>query len=84
MFRRDCRFRRARLVDVQVTMVSDDAARAYMTVEVNAHEAQTGRLTVDAREANVNLAKRDGEWVVTNAETRDPPETVARPTPPDP
>jgi len=64
-------------VDLQVTMASDDAARAYMTVEVTARDAQTGQSTLDAREANLTLAKRDGEWVVTNAETREPPERPA-------
>jgi hypothetical protein len=65
-------------VDVQVTMESERAARASMTVEVNGRDAQTGQPTVDAREGYVNLAKRDGEWVVTNAEAR---ETLEKPPP---
>jgi hypothetical protein len=72
-------------VDVQVTMESDDAARAYMTVEVNAHDAQSGQPTLDTRDASVNLAKREGEWVVTNGETRETPEKPAeKPVPPRP
>jgi hypothetical protein len=69
------------LVDVQVTMVSDAAARAYMTVEVNAKDPQTGQPTVDARPATVDLAKRDGEWMITDAETRETPEQSTAPRP---
>jgi len=60
-------------VDVQVTMESDDAARAFMTVEVNAHDAHSGQRTFDARDASVNLAKREGEWVVTSGEALEKP-----------
>jgi hypothetical protein len=68
-------------VDVQVTMESAEAARAYMTVEVNGRDVQTGQPTVDTREGNINLARRDGEWVVTKAEAR---ETLEKPAPPRP
>lgn len=63
-------------VDLTVTLQSDDAARAYMTVEVTSRDARTGEPTVDAREANVTVAKRDGDWVITRAES---PETLKRP-----
>jgi hypothetical protein len=68
-------------VDVQVTMESAEAARAYMTVEVNGRDVQTGQPTVDAREGDINLARRDGEWVVTNAVAREAPEKAAPPRP---
>jgi hypothetical protein len=63
-------------VDVQVTLDSDDAARAYMTVEITGTDARTGERTVDAREADVALAKRGGEWVITTAASK---ETLTRP-----
>ena len=58
-------------VDVQVTL---DAARpgsasAYLTAKVS------GRDSVDAREADVRLARIGDKWVVTGAETR---ETLTR------
>ncbi|PYQ94993.1 MAG: hypothetical protein DMF95_13545 [Acidobacteria bacterium] len=63
-------------VDVQITVDSDSTARAYLTVEVTSPDRQTRRPTVDAREASVVLAKRNGEWVITNAESK---ETLTRP-----
>jgi len=63
-------------VDVQVTVDSDAAARAYMLVEVTGHDARTGERTLDAREARLRLAKRNGDWVITSAES---PETLNRP-----
>lgn len=58
-------------VDVQVTIDPQVATRAhaYFTAKVS------GRDTVDAREADVTLAKTDGAWLVTNAETK---ETLTR------
>ena len=63
-------------VDVQVTVDSDDAARAYMTVEVRSEDARTGERSLDARDARLTLTKRDGEWVVTTAES---PQPLGRP-----
>ena len=58
-------------VDVQVTCdgARPDAATAYLSATI------TGRDSVDAREADVRLAKIDGKWVVTAAETK---ETLTR------
>ena len=60
-------------VDVQIRVNHDTNADAdaYMTVEINSRDPQTGQPTVDAREAAVTLKKLDGEWVVATAETRD-------------
>jgi len=63
-------------VDVQITVDSDSTARAYLTVEVTSPDRQTRQPTVDAHEASVVLAKRNGEWVITNAESK---ETLTRP-----
>ena len=60
-------------VDVQIAVDSDSTARAYLTVEVTIPDRETGQPTVDAREANVLLAKRNGEWVITNAESKEAP-----------
>jgi SnoaL-like domain len=62
--------------DAQITVDSDSTARAYLTVEVTTTDRQTGQPTIDAREANVVLAKRNAEWVITNAESK---ETLTRP-----
>jgi hypothetical protein len=63
-------------VDVQVTVDSDEAARAFMTVEARSEDASTGERMLDAREARLTLAKRNGEWVVTTAES---PQSLTRP-----
>jgi len=58
-------------VDVQVTLdrANPDAATAYLTAKIS------GRDTIDAREADVRLARIAGKWVVSGAETR---ETLTR------
>ena len=58
--------------DLHITMESADAARAYLTVEVTTPDPQ-GRPTVETRDATVALASRDGRWVITEAESHDPP-----------
>ena len=63
-------------VDVQVTVDSDEAARAFTTVEARSEDASTGERMLDAREARLTLAKRNGEWVVTTAES---PQSLTRP-----
>ena len=63
-------------VDVQITLDSDSAARAYLTVEVTTSDPRAGQPAVDAREAMVGMAEREGVWVITSAE---PAETLQRP-----
>jgi hypothetical protein len=58
--------------DLQITVESAAAARAYLTVEVTTPDSQ-GRPTVDARDATVALARQNGEWVITEAEAKDRP-----------
>ena len=65
--------RDVQFVDVQITVDSDTTARAYLTVEVTSPDRQTRQPTVDAREAMVVLAKRNGEWVITDAESKETP-----------
>jgi hypothetical protein len=60
-------------VDTQVSVDSEDQARAYVTVEVTTPDRQTGERTIDSREAAVTLARRGGEWVITSAESKQPP-----------
>jgi hypothetical protein len=58
-------------VDVQVALDDSlpDLATAHLAAKI------TTRDSVDAREADVTLARENGEWVVTTAETR---ETLTR------
>jgi len=65
--------------DVHISMESDSAARAQLTVELTVPDRQTGQPTIDARDATASLAKRAGEWVITTAESREIPGTTARP-----
>ena len=59
-------------VDVQVTVDSNDTARAFMAVEVRSEDAGSGERSLDSRDARVTLAKRNGEWVITTAESPQP------------
>jgi hypothetical protein len=59
-------------VDVKVTVDSETEARAFMTVEVRSDDARTGERTLDAREVRLTLANREGEWVITTAESPQP------------
>ena len=63
-------------IDVQITLDSSSTARAYLTVEVTTSDPRTGQPVVDAREAMVGLAEREGIWGITTAE---PAETLQRP-----
>lgn len=58
--------------DLRITLESKEAARVYLTVEVTTPDAQ-GRPSIDARDATVALARRDGEWLVTEADAKEPP-----------
>ena len=57
--------------DLRITLDSDTAARVFMTVEVTTPSPQ-GQPTIDARDATVALALQDREWVVTEAESKEP------------
>jgi hypothetical protein len=65
-------------VDVDVKVDSNDAARAYVTVDMTTRDSGTGERTLDSREAQLSIAYRDGEWVVSEADVKDPPQ---RPSP---
>ena len=59
--------------DVQVFIESETAAHAYLGVEVTSLDRESGHAVVDTRDASVSLAKRAGEWVITAAESKQPP-----------
>jgi hypothetical protein len=63
-------------VDVQIALESSSTSQAYLTVEIESADPNTGRPVFDAREARVNLAKQDGTWVITAVE---PVPTLERP-----
>jgi hypothetical protein len=64
-------------VDAEVTLAQDRrSAEVSLTATVSSRDARTGEPIVDAREARVALAKRDGEWVLTLVESAD---TLERP-----
>lgn len=59
--------------DVQIVMESDTAAHAFLSVEITTRDPQ-GQPSIDARDASVNLGKRDGGWVIISGESKEPPE----------
>jgi hypothetical protein len=62
-----------RFADVQVFIESETAAHAYLAVELTSRDRQSGQPTVDSRDASVSLARRNGEWVITDAESKESP-----------
>ena len=60
--------------DVQVFIESETAAHAYLAVELTNLDRESGHATVDARDASVSLGKRNGEWVITAAESKQQPD----------
>jgi len=62
-----------RFTDTQVFVDSESAAHAYMAVELVTPDPQSGQPAVDSRNASVGLARRDGEWLITNAESMESP-----------
>jgi hypothetical protein len=59
--------------DVQVFMESENTAHAYLGVELSSLDRESGHAVVDTRDASVSLERRDGEWVITAAESKQPP-----------
>lgn len=57
-------------VDVDVK-IEADTARAYATAEVSTRDPRTDEQTLDAREAQLSLVRRDGVWVVSAAALKD-------------
>ncbi len=58
-------------VQIRVNHATNADADAYLTVEVNGRDPQTGQPTVDTRDAAVTLTKRAGEWLVATAAIKD-------------
>jgi hypothetical protein len=59
--------------DVQLFIESDTAAHAYLAVELTSLDRESGHSTVDARDASVSMTKKNGEWLITAAESKQPP-----------
>ena len=66
-------------MDTDVKVDSEAAARAYVTVEMTTQDPRTGEQTLDSREAQLELAHRDGEWVVSEVDVKDPPQLPSPP-----
>jgi hypothetical protein len=58
-------------VDVDVK-IDGETARAYVTAEVTTRDPQTRGQTVDSREAALSLIKREGVWLVSEVDVKDP------------
>ncbi|HEY1912056.1 MAG TPA: hypothetical protein VGG73_14115 [Vicinamibacterales bacterium] len=58
--------------DVQIVMESKTTAHAFVSVEITTRDAQD-QPSIDSRDASINLARQDGEWVVTRAEATEIP-----------
>ena len=59
--------------DVQVFIESESAAHAYLGVEVTSLDRESGHSVVDTRDFSVSLTKQKGDWVITEAESKQPP-----------
>jgi hypothetical protein len=61
-------------VDVDVRVNSDDTARAFATAEMTTPDLQTGQQTRDSREVSFSFGKTNGDWLISDAEVKDPPQ----------
>jgi hypothetical protein len=61
--------------DVQLFIESETAAHAYLAVELTSLDRDSGHPTVDSRDASVSMAKKNGEWVITAAESKETPQS---------
>jgi hypothetical protein len=59
--------------DVQLFIESDTAAHAYLAVELASLDKESGHSTVDSRDASVSMARKNGVWVITAAESKEMP-----------
>jgi hypothetical protein len=59
--------------DVQLFIESDTTAHAYLAVELTSLNRESGHPTIDSRDASVSMAKKNGEWVITAAESKELP-----------
>jgi hypothetical protein len=67
------------LVDVEVAVDSSTTARAYLTAEMTGRDPRTGERTLDSRDATVSMVNRNGEWVVSEVDVKEPPTPPSRP-----
>jgi hypothetical protein len=63
-----------RFVDVEVTVDSAGAGRAYLTADLASRDSETGRSTLDTRDAALTLADLDGAWLITEVDVKDLPQ----------
>jgi len=60
-------------VDADVRVNSDETARAYVTADVTTRDPETGKQTLDSRDVTFSFVKRDGDWLVSEAQVKDLP-----------
>jgi hypothetical protein len=65
--------RDVQFVDSQIAMDTDTTAHAFITIEATIRDERSRQPVADSRDANVRLAKQNGEWVVISAEPYAPP-----------
>jgi hypothetical protein len=58
-------------VDADVRVNSGDSARAYVTADVTTRDPRTNRQTLDSREVVFSFVRKDGEWLVRDAEVKE-------------
>jgi hypothetical protein len=60
-------------VDADVLVNSDDTARAYVTADATTRDPATGKQSLDSRDVVLSFVKRDGDWLVSEAQVKDLP-----------
>jgi len=62
-------------VDVDERVNSDGTARAFVTAQMTTRDPQSGQQTLDSRDVTFSLEKKNGDWLIREAEAKDPPRT---------
>jgi hypothetical protein len=56
--------------DEKITVAGDGTAHVTLTAKVTSRATVTSEPTTDEQDAKIDLAKRDGDWVVTTVEAQ--------------
>jgi len=56
----------------EIIEVTGDDAQISLSLKVSSLDPASGERTVDEREANVRMARQNGDWLITSVEPREP------------
>ena len=61
--------------------VTGDSAQISLSLRISSRDPASGEVRIDEREANVRMAKENGDWLITSVESLEPSEKARPGTP---